>query len=304
MTIKLILTSNQYDAGIFNCGFAQPLNDEDIEFENLVNKVYHFIRSWFQEIICFFSTQALTIQEKIMGAPSEYVVPSATDNHWKDDSQGLYVAIHGVNGRPTIWHPQLHALREKQPHFDIRFPYVPQKGNCSLDESVAPIEAMVRDYIRKHPAKPISLLGISNGARIAAELEIRLRNTQSPIKLSAIAGPFEGTKKLDLADKLGVANWIYATPFIDELRYQSNTATQLMRRMNEAYNRTPRSYDFYATPNDSQISPYTGSFPRLEGKDANYFLVPGENHNSIVSRVSELQIQRCMEWMNRIRIEL
>ncbi len=295
MTVNL----NQCNKGIFNFHITQPLNEEDIDFENLVYKVYHFIRSWFQEISYFFSTLTLTIQEKIMGAPSEYVIPSATNNHWKDESQGLYVAIHGVNGRPNIWHPQLNALREKQPHFDIRLPFIPKKGNCSLDESASPIEAMIRDYIRQHPSKPICLLGFSNGARIAAELEIRLRNTQPPIKLSTISGPFAGTKNLDLANKLKVADWIYTPPFIDELLYQSKTATELMKRLKDAFNRAPRSYDFFATPNDSQIRPYTGSFPHLENKDANYFLVTGENHNSIVSRVSELQVQRCVEWMHR-----
>ena len=93
-------------------------------------------------------------------------------------------------------------------------------------------------------------------------------------------------------DDWGVAKFRYSSSFIEEMRFNSPTATQLMRRLNAPYNAAARSYDFFASPQDCLINPYTGSFPPLENKDANYFAAPGENHNSIVSKVCSLQIER------------
>lgn len=266
--------------------------------ENLAAKVHFFIKAWFREMLFWVTTIGVTIHEKIYGDSPECTTPSGNGNQWKNGSRGLYVAIHGVNGRPNIWRDQLTALREKEPDCDIRLPYVPRAGNCSLEESVAPIEAMIRDYIRTNPLKPVCLLGVSNGARIAAELEIRLRDTRSPIKLSTVAGALAGTKNMDRMDEWGVARFRYTPSFIEEMRFQSATATQLMRRMNAPFNAVPRSYDFFASPQDCLIDPYTGSFPPLENKDANYFAAPGENHNSIVSKVCSLQIERCKLFVN------
>ena len=270
--------------------------EADIDCQSLANRIYYFVQSWIREIICLVKTCYLTATEKIFGAPLEYVEPSAMNNRWRKENKGLYIAIHGLRGRPNIWSNQLVTLRKKQPGYEIRVPFVPKGGNCPLSEAVEPIEAMIRSYITEHPDKPVCLLGVSNGARIAAELEVRLRDTKTPVKISCIAGVLSGTKRLH--DVYWLAKIIYTTPLIDELLYQSRTVLHLLNRMRgQLPYGVERSYDFYASPNDIQIKPYTGSFPILSHKDVKYYVVHGENHGSIASRVSDIQTKRCMDWM-------
>jgi hypothetical protein len=271
---------------------------KDIYRPVLANQVYNFAKSWFQEA-CYFVCNCYNMtKEYLTGTPVEYVIPSGINNHWKKGNRGLYVAIHGLNGRPNIWHHQLAILQKHQSDFEIRVPYVPQKGNCFLDMAVAPIEAMVRDYINQHPGQPVCLMGVSNGARIALELEVRLRNTNAPIKISSVAGALFGTMQINLLHMLGLATFLYKPVLVNEMFYLSHTSFRLFNRVAEALpQNAERAYEFYASPDDFQIKPYTGSLPVLSGKDVKYFLVPGENHNSIVARVCSIQIQSCINWM-------
>lgn len=277
------------------------VQESDIELGNLLSRVFLFIKSWVQEASYFVTMAFLRAEEIMKGAPCEYIVPKAENVHWKEKNKGLYVAIHGLNGHPSIWHTQLLALRKLQPEFEIRLPYVHRRGNCELQEAVMSIEAMVRDYIEHYPNNPVCLIGVSNGARIAADLEIRLRDTKTPIKVSCIAGAFFGTKQMNLLDKRGVARRAYSGLLVDELLYQSPTAVQLGERMRAPVeSNVLRSYEFYATPSDFQIRPYTASFPFLNNENVYYYLVPGENHNSIVSKVADIQVKNCVKWMKNM----
>ncbi len=284
-----------------NSNAENHIQEDDVSSQNLANRVFLFVKSLIKEAASLATITVLRAGETIQGTPCEYVIPKAENNNWKKENKGLYVAIHGLRSHPSIWHKQLSALRKLQPEFEIRLPYVPERGNCKLQDAVIPIEAMIRDYIQEYPNNPICLIGVSNGARIAIELEIRLRDTKTPIKVSCIAGALCGTKQMNLLDRLGLAGRVYSIPLVNELSYQSRTAIQLMERMREPLtNEVLRSYDFYATPNDFQIRPYTGSFPLLNNENVRYYLVPGENHNSIVSSISTLQVKNSIEWMSAL----
>lgn len=279
------------------------IREIDIDCQSLANRIYYFVKAWIREIIYLATTCFIIAREKICGAPLEYVEPSAANNRWRKENKGLYIALHGLGGRPNVWSNQLATLREKQPSFEIRVPYIPKRGNCPLNEAVEPIEAMIRSYIQEHPKKPVCIMGVSNGARIAGELEIRLRDTQTPVKLSCVAGVLSGTKRI--YDMYWLARIIYAAPLVAELSYQSQTALHLLNRMRERLpNGIERSYDFYASPNDVQIIPYTGSFPLLSNKNVTYNIVHGENHGSIVSRVSDIQTKCCIDWMERAALNI
>ena len=98
--------------------------------------------------------------------------------------------IHGLKGRPNIWYRQLNELR-KNGQYEIRAPKVYHRGKCSISAAADPIFKMIADYASKNPGKPICLMGVSNGGRIALELEYRLRHvTRNPVKLSIVAGQF------------------------------------------------------------------------------------------------------------------
>ncbi len=253
-----------------------------------------------QEANYFVSTCYTTVKEYLVGVPAEYVTPGDANNNWKEENKGLYVAIHGLNGRPNIWRNQLAVLQKQQPGFEIRLPYVPQKGNCSLETSVAPIETMIRDYLHQHPGKPVCLMGVSNGARIAMELEVRLRDTKASIFISSVAGPFSGTKQMNLMNGLGLATLLYKQVVVNDMLYQSHSSNSLLNRIRESLlENIERVYEFYASPDDFQIKPFSGSLPVLKDKHVSYFIVPGENHNSIVTKVSSIQVQNCMKWMKQ-----
>lgn len=272
----------------------------DMDCQGLVERIYNIVKSWLREIHYLTTTGVITAMENLSGVPAEYVLPSSKNNQWKAENKGLYVAIHGLSGHPNIWRHQLAALRNKQPDFEIRLPYVLKRGNCSLKKAVEPIEDMIRDYITQHPGQPVCLMGVSNGARIAAELEVRLRDTKAPIKVSSVAGALSGTKQMGLMKTIGLATMVYDTTLVNEMLYQSPTANSLLSRMRGILEKgVERAYDFYASPNDFQIKPYTGSLPVLREKNVRYFLVPGESHNSIVSRVSTIQVEHCIDWMKR-----
>lgn len=287
--------SLQY-SGIFN--ETNHLNASDIIGQGVTARAYNFAKSWFQEASYVVSTCFTMVKEYFVGVPVEYVTPSDENNRWKEGNKGLYVAIHGLNGRPNIWRKQLALLQKEQPDFEIRIPFVPEKGNCALKKAVKPIEAMIRDYIDQHPDKPICLMGVSNGARIAMELEVRLRDTTAPIFISSVAGALSGTKQMNLLKSLGLASVLYKQVVVEEMLYQSHASKSLLNRIRESLPEgVERVYEFYASPDDFQIKPYSGSLPVLKDKQVNYFLVPGENHNSIVIKVVPIQIRNCMKWM-------
>lgn len=267
--------------------------------KDLASRVYNFAKSWFKEAGYLLTMITQAVKERVTGAPAEYVVPS-DENNWKEGNRGLYVAVHGLKGHPRIWRNQLERLKQQNENFEIRLPYVPQRGNCRLGDAVDPIEGMVRDYIEQNPERPVCLLGVSNGSRVAMELEVRLRDTKTPIYVSNVAGALSGTKQMNLAQRLKVATLLYNSDIVDEMHYQSDRSKHLLEKVREPLeNGVQRVYDFYASPDDFQIKPYTGSLPALEGKRATYFEVPGENHSSIVAKVAAVQTDRCMAWMRQ-----
>jgi len=286
------------DPGIFQLDpHALKSPQPNIEWRSVATRVYHFVKSWILEFGVRILKVALIIKGALCGTPPEYVTPSGENNNWKEDNKGLVVGVHGLFGRPDIWRRQLAVLNKEQPHFEVRLPHVPKRGNCSLDEATAPIEAMVRDYIEKHPGKPVCLMGISRGGPVIHKVEALLRDTNTPIKVSAVAGVLSGTKIVNLLDNLGLAGWVLDSHLTDEIRHTSETATKLMKQMEESTDAL-RSYRFYATPNDFLIRPFTGSLPFLANKDAEYYLIPGESHNSIASRIAAHQINDCARWIN------
>lgn len=281
------------------------LDVKDVYCPQFTTQAYNFAQSFFQEASFFSETRNYDAMMQSSGiVPSEFVMPSSYNN-WKEGNKGLYLGIHGIDGHPKVWRNQTDTLKEQYPNFEIRLPYVTKTGNCTLDEAVDPIEAMVRDYIKKHPRQPVCLMGISNGARIALELDVRLRDTTTPIFVSSVAGAFSGTTQIDILHTFGLATKMYGNDFVNDMHYQSDSAKSLINRVRKGLpEKVERAYDFYAAPDDFAIKPYTASLPVLKEKEVNYFVVPGKNHNSILPAVSTMQVQRCMDWMQKHVVSL
>jgi hypothetical protein len=260
-------------------------------FQMIADRVYACIR----EILFMAST----IPSKLLdfcGCNANYHRVS-TEYHWKSGNQGLYLLIHGVNGHPSIWDRHLARLRNLEPKAEIRAVHVPLKGNCSLARATEPLLEMVLNYISAHPGNPVCFIGVSNGTRIVSRLAALAGKTGSPIKVSTIAGPLFGSRLMDIADRLHVAQLIYDPEFIKEVKYGSACAKDLIDTMKESPEGT---YEFYATMDDSHIVPWVSGLPYLNRQEK-VTVVSGYSHNGIVDAVREEQLQSCMSWMKEKR---
>ncbi|MEL7432081.1 MAG: hypothetical protein AAGI90_06120 [Chlamydiota bacterium] len=223
---------------------------------------------------------------------------------WNPDSQGLIVFIHGLRNDPAAWFSQL-SLLPPNTKMDIFAPVVHKRGVCPLDQAVNPLLPKIEDYVKKNPKKPVCLLGTSNGSRVAAEIETRLREISpgTPVKVSSVAGPHLGSSSLDLFDRFscGLANWRYPDGLKEELKYNSDKAKELLRRIKTPLPKgcAPRSYEFYATTEDITIPDLVSTLPKLTMREKHY-LVHGESHGSIVSAIAKQQMDSCFAWMNSV----
>jgi pimeloyl-ACP methyl ester carboxylesterase len=261
-------------------------------------KAGHFVRSFSSELAYLARTGILCTQERLFDAPAEYEVLAAREWQWKANSGGLYVLIHGLHGRPNAWDPQLSLLKAEQPDHDVCVPRVPHRGDCPISDSVAPILGMIEDYIENHPSRPICLLGVSNGGRIAMEMALRLRDRPTSIKVSIVAGAVMGTMRINVLRLLSLDRYFCSKVVAEDLTYDSADARARIDRARQPLpDGVERDYEFYSSTEDSQIRPYNAALPILNQGEQHY-TVYGSNHGGIVSEVCREQITRCMEWMN------
>lgn len=219
----------------------------------------------------------------------------------KENSRGLVVLVHGLISTPSTWFHQLKLL-EQHEEIDVFAPVVPKRGVCALRDAAEPILSSILSYIDTYPEKPISLLGVSNGSRIATWLEVQLRERapRTPVMVSTIAGVHLGSSKVDLLEKLGIGNWILNPTVIEELKYQSKTAQNLLNQVAAPLptNCAAREYEFYATLDDTFVPNLDSSLPTIYKNERTY-LLHGESHESIVGAVAKVQIDSCFRWILR-----
>lgn len=216
---------------------------------------------------------------------------------WKSDSEGLVVLVHGLGNSSSSWYSQL-SLLSRYDKIDVFAPELYKRGLCSLEEAASPLLPTLLDYVQKNPGKPLCLIGTSNGGRVTAWLETKLRQAspQTPVKVSNVAGVHLGSKRMDLVEKLSVGKWIYPEALRQELQYSSAKARELLSLINAPLpaNCAPRSYEFFATTEDLTIPDLDSTLPQII-HDKTYYLIHGESHSSIVTAVAEKQIQSCYE---------
>ena len=120
---------------------------------------------------------------------------------WNSDSEGLCLYVHGFRGSSRTWHKYLKYMGKNHPKIDCLAPSVPMTGNCSLEDAADPILAIVEDYLKKHPGRPVRFVGTSNGGRILAYIETELdpeRLKNSNLSFVSISGVYSGTKIVNL----------------------------------------------------------------------------------------------------------
>jgi hypothetical protein len=227
--------------------------------------------------------------------------PNGEKQSWNPDNRGLFVVLHGLKGSPVYaavtYQEKIHKLHGNK--YEVRVPFVPKKGNCSLTEAADPILAIVLDYIEQNPGKPICLIGTSNGARIAAYIETRLRHLNVNIRVTGIAGVFYGSSSMNTIASLNIAQLVLHPSVIADLMVGSDTSKSLIEAMQAPLETGTRTYEFYATVNDAYIPNFSSCFPVVP--NAKYNLHSGQDHKSLQVAVRDEELQRAFVWMDSMQ---
>ncbi len=242
-----------------------------------------------------------SVVKSVLGSQHPYHVnPLNGPPEWKEGSQGLYVMVHGLKGQPSAWNAYADALDELHDAADQAIMIVPKGGNCRVADAAEPILKVVEDYIEKNPGKPISLLGTSNGARIVAYIETKLRESapKTPILVSAIAGANYGSGVMNTVHEYGISKILGYTPEImEELKYGSEVSKQTLDAQRVPLPQgVERDFSYYMTTEETHIHPPTSELPIID-QGERHFVVHGEGHSSIVGRVLPHLLSHATKWM-------
>lgn len=242
----------------------------------------------------------LSVRDRIRGHSGgqfreHYVELKDRDVVWKEDSEGLYLLCHGLGSHPKAWDPVIHQLKQKHATADIVAPFIKDGGNCSNHEAAEPVLRLAQQYLKKHPQKPICIVGYSNGARIAAYLEARIPN-ETPVKVCSVAGPFFGAKIVESVKKFALLRKAYSQELLNELTPGSDIAHSLIMSMKRE-NSPNRWYSFFASKDDTVVDHET-SKPVLDlGKGEKVFHYERTGHCSIVRVASKDIAKDTTDWM-------
>jgi len=219
---------------------------------------------------------------------------------WKQHSNGLCVLLHGLRGHPCIWNAHYSFLK-KHSDIDLFIPFIPQKGNCALEEAASPLLPKLIDYAKKYPGKPICLIGVSNGSRLATWLETELRTKvpNTSVKVSTIAGVHLGSRLVNRLQHLKIADFFLKPILQKELSYQSKKAQELLAKVKMPLNKevAKRNYEFYGSTEDFFYVPDLHSSLPVLNIGEQHHIVHGQGHNSIVRAVAKDQTERCFAWI-------
>ena len=185
-------------------------------------------------------------------------------------TRNMVVFIHGINAKEPVWTQQALALaaavRNEFPY--AFFPHIKQHKNGTLAEYSVPVVRAIIEYLDKFKdrVKKIMVVGISNGGRIALEVEYRLRpanvfgkdifaptaklpSEKNPryshleradfpdglpqLFVVTVASPLAGTKSARAVPKF-ISKRIYGDAFLEEVDTTKKDAGWLVKRAIEA----------------------------------------------------------------------
>jgi hypothetical protein len=266
----------------------------------VLKKIFDLSAALLREIVYVFTM----IHGRIFNDFSLYSNPV----EWKENSQGLYVLIHGLNGHPGIWQTHVNLLKRDELDKDLFIPFVPLKGNGKLKAVVPPILATLKDYAQKNPGKPICLIGVSNGGRICTWLESQLRTevASTPVKVSTIAAVHFGSSRMDwfkwFHEWTGWSLGGYTPSVVKELCFGSKKAKKILDRISQPLPNgvTRGKFEFFASTEDFHVPDFICSIPKIGDHPSKKHIVHGYAHSGIVSGVAQQQVQSCKKWMAKI----
>jgi hypothetical protein len=262
-------------------------------------------RSWLTKTIdslrAVINQGIFILRNNVPGLISHWKTPKSEqynisqDQNWKENSNGLVVLLHGLNSHPAVWHGHVSTMKKDTANYgsvDLRTPLIPKKGNCTVSESLGPIENMIRNYARNHPDKPICVLGVSNGGRLAAHLSHKLQDLDNPLLFSGIASVLNGTQHPIFQ------NESFDPEIKKDYIWADTEAAELIKKMAtvEKTNRLRESI-FYTSTEDPLVYPWYGSIPFFKDQNNDNYYCKAQGHSSIVGHVKRHQLAKVSDFI-------
>lgn len=254
------------------------------------------MQSLWDKSLCFFRETGSVVYSSIGLDPK--FDPKYANPVWQEESAGLYVLVHGLNASPSEWISHIAEIN-KTPGFDIYSPEVLNQGNCSLNAAAKPIFDMIVTYTRKHPSKSVCLIGESNGSRLVTWIEVELRKgaPTTPVRISTIAGVFFGSSGVDIIRENPLLHRVagLSRSVLNELSFGSDRACSLLNAVRDINPKDPeRIYDIYAGTEDVLVPNL--SLPKFPNIKANYTVLHGYGHLTLMGAVMKVQIAAAKIW--------
>lgn len=218
------------------------------------------------------------------------------------ESQGLYLFIHGLRGFPADLGQYIEEVRRKNPHAHLFAPRVAKGGNCKLTKAATPFVEVVEDYLSKFPGKPVTILGVSNGARIATYIEGHMRPEMlgsSRLSIVSLSGVQYGTSMATFLEKSGLARfWGLKKNTRKELVFGSQVAQENLAawRQRQSLWKAQDSavrHLFCASTEDEQVRSLHCALPYHESAISDYKIYNGQTHVSIIDGA----LDDVMRWL-------
>jgi hypothetical protein len=225
--------------------------------------------------------------------------PWTTSQH----SNGLYLLVHGLRGFPTSLQEYIQKIQHIDPQSHIFSPHVVKKGNCKLTTAAEPLLKVVQNYLEKFPGKQVTIIGHSNGGRIASYIETNLSPDllgNSRLSIVCLAGVLYGTQFINQIQKLGLLPATGICKSLQrELAFGSECAKEALASWKEKQktwkeqNKNVRHL-FCASPDDGMVQSMDCALPYDEAAKSDYQIYTGQSHVSIIAHACD----NVMKWLN------
>ncbi|MBA3602762.1 MAG: hypothetical protein H0W50_03800 [Parachlamydiaceae bacterium] len=267
---------------------------------SILTKIKDIVLTIFNEICILFNKFISRLYAKITKqryltpvlntVDGKYHYPDA-DLPWSKDeeSKGLFLCLHGLHGHPSDFQKYATKHRQENQGAHVCVPFIAKSGNCALKISGDPVLELVEKYLEKFPGNPVTIIGTSNGGRIAQYVESRLDHEMvNQLSVVTLAGLHFGTTFIAFLERLRLL-WI---PCLDseltkEFRWNSPMAQAELKLWSDKQ----KIWDdqdkkvrhlFCATTNDEHVWTNSSSLPYSQHSTHSYSVYSGQSHSSIV----------------------
>lgn len=207
--------------------------------------------------------------------PLVLLSPDGKYGTWNHDMSALYIMLNGIGGRPGHWHKYIDEILDHDPDAAIYCPRIDEDDAVDPYEAAVDLAKFISVHLDDMPEVPICVISFSNGARVAASLDLLLESPERRVSFITICGLCYGTTWVDFFNNtlwfLGESKALEAQHFGNDKAKEDILAIRgrdLRRRR-----------AFFVSTEDGSICPWYAAAPCLGGEHV--FLVHGLLHEEV-----------------------